>query len=69
MSFTTEADRDARLRQWAAGIYPDEAAVEPGHVIARSCAIGEAYIRAGLREGQAAMFYGCSQQNATVAGP
>jgi len=28
MSFTTEADRDARLRQWAAGIYPDEAAVE-----------------------------------------
>ncbi len=28
MSFTTEADRDARLRHWAAGIYPEEAAVE-----------------------------------------
>jgi len=28
MSFTTEADRDTRLRRWAAGIYPDEAAVE-----------------------------------------
>lgn len=28
MTITTEADRDARLRQWAAGIYPDEAAVE-----------------------------------------
>ncbi len=28
MSFTTEADLDARLRHWAAGSYPDEAAVE-----------------------------------------
>lgn len=28
MSFTTEADRDTRLRHWAAGSYPDEAAVE-----------------------------------------
>jgi len=28
MTSTTEADRDARLRQWAAGSYADEAAVE-----------------------------------------
>lgn len=47
----------------------DEQVAEQGHVIARSCAIGEAYIRAGLREGQAAIFYGCTQQRATVAGP
>lgn len=28
MTNTTEADRDAGLRRWAAGSYPDEAAVE-----------------------------------------
>lgn len=47
----------------------DGRVAEEGHVIARSCAIAEAYIRAGLREGQAVSFGACEQQPATVAGP
>lgn len=37
----------------------DDMMADPGHVIARSCAAAEAWIRAGLRAGQAVQLGTC----------
>lgn len=37
----------------------DDLAAEAGHIIARSCAVAEQHVRAGLQPGQAVMFGDC----------
>lgn len=45
----------------------DDHAYEGGHIIARSCAIAEQYLRAGLQAGQSLLLSRCVPYSAEVA--